>query len=157
MVAMLSCQPRGVADQQHYQRVQDDAALLNENEEDSLTYLSEVLEKSIGSQLAIITIDSLAGEKIETFSLRRAMAMGLGRKNFDDGLLITVSRYDRQIRMEVGIGLELIIRDEIASRINRNIIAPKFREEKYYQGLAAGVKEITRLIQDNRQLVGQAP
>ena len=157
MVLLFSCQQKEFAGQQSYDRVQDHAGLLSKTEKDSLTYLSEGLEKSVGSQLAIIIIDTLAGEKIETFSLRRAMAMGLGRKNFNDGLLITVSRLDRQIRIEVGTGLERIILDETASRVIREIIAPEFREKKHYKGLAAGVKELARLIQENKPLVGKQP
>src|SRR5690349_12541771 len=105
----------------------DSAYLLTDLQRQDLTTRIMALDDSIGS---------LRGEKIETYSLRTANAWGLGRKDVDDGVLITVALYDRMMRIEVGYGLELIIKDEIAARIIREVMAPNFRQEKYYEGLA---------------------
>jgi len=135
--------------------VNDRALILTEEQKSSLTDQIKELEKSIGSQIVILIIKSLEGEKIEDYSLRTANDWGIGRKDYDDGILITVSMYDRQMRIEVGYGLEKIIKDEIANRIIREDMAPKFRTENYYEGLYIAVDKIKTLIKDNKELVGQ--
>src|SRR5688500_957082 len=69
----------------------DHAGLLTIQQKDSLSELISGLEKRVGSQIAIFTIDSLNKESINEFSLRTAEKLRLGRAKFDDGLLITIS------------------------------------------------------------------
>ncbi len=133
----------------------DHARLLTVQQKDSLSALIRGLEKTIGSQIAILTIESLNGESINEFSLRTFEKLHLGRAKFDDGLLITVALYDKKTRIEVGYGLEKIIRDEIAARILREDMAPKFREADYSGGLKITIQKIIKLIEDNQELVGQ--
>jgi uncharacterized protein len=59
------------------------------------------------------------------------------------------------MRIEVGYGLEKILKDEIAERICREIMTPKFRQGKYGQGIYLGVVDIKELIEQNKDLVGQ--
>ena len=136
-------------------RIFDNAELLTKEQEDSLFQLIESLDNKIGSQIAINTIFSLDGQRIEEYSLERAEELGLGRAKFDDGILITVAKEDRTMRIEVGYGLEKIVRDEIAAGIIREEMAPSFRNEDYAGGLSKGIKKIIKLIEDNRELVGQ--
>jgi uncharacterized protein len=135
--------------------VTDSAGILTVEQEARLTEQVSELEQSIGSQIAILTIESLRGEKIEDYSLRVANKWGLGRKDYDDGVLITVAPHDHQVRVEVGYGLEKILKDEVAAQIIREQMAPNFRSEKYYEGLNLAVEKIKTLIKDNKDLVGQ--
>lgn len=61
------------------------------------------------------------------------------------------------MRIEVGIGLENIIRDELASDINQNVMAPEFRKGNYGLGIYRGVDNIKRLIELNKERVGETP
>ena len=81
-----------------------------------------LLEKNIGSQIAVLTIETLNGEEINSFSIRTAEEMQLGRDKYLDGVLMTFSLRDRSMRIEVGEGLEKILKDEIAKRICRYIL-----------------------------------
>ena len=138
-------------------RITDYANILTSEQEDSLTTIMEALESKVGSQIAILTIPSLEGEKIEQVSLRYAEASGLGRAKYDDGVLITFAHGDRQIRIEVGTGLENILKDEIAEKIIREDMAPRFRREKFGSGLLVAVELIAQLIEENESKVGQEP
>ena len=133
----------------------DHASLLTVQQKDSIAELIRGLERRIGSQIAIFTIDTLNGENINEFSLRTAEKLHLGRPKFDDGILITVAIRNRQMRIEVGYGLEKIIKDEIAARIIREDMAPRFRQEDYSGGLKVTVEKIIKLIEDNKELVGK--
>jgi uncharacterized protein len=136
-------------------RVFDEIGELSEVEKNKLTSLMMELEKTTGSQIAILIVDTLNGEKIEEFSGRAFDKMNLGRSKIDDGLLIVQSLKDKKIRIEVGLGLERIIKDEIASKINREMIIPRFKEGKYYDGFYNGVTRIIELIEENKDLIGQ--
>ncbi|HZX73364.1 MAG TPA: TPM domain-containing protein [Cyclobacteriaceae bacterium] len=138
-------------------RIIDNSYLLTKPQKDSIFNLIENLDKEIGSQIAILTIDTLGKEKLEEFSLRMAEQLGLGRSTHNDGLLITIVTMERKMRIEVGIGLENIIKDEVAARIIRDDMAPSFRQEKYGQGIYQAVRKISKLITESKELVGTEP
>jgi uncharacterized protein len=137
--------------------IYDSVGILTRPQADSIFRLVKDLNDNIGSQMAVIIIDTLNGQKINDYSLLQAEKLRLGRKEFSDGILFTVALKNRQMRIEVGYGLELIVKDEIASRINRNVIAPKFRQGKYGLGIYKGLDSIKYLIENNKDLVGKFP
>lgn len=145
----------GQKKEQTTNRVFDNAHILTNEQISNLTEQIKELEQSIGSQIFILTIESLEGEKIEDYSLRIAEEWGIGRKDYDDGILITVALQDRKMRIEVGYGLEKIIRDEVAARILTEDMAPKFRTKNYYEGVHLAAGKIITLIKENKELVGQ--
>ena len=138
------------------QRITDYAEILTTEQEDSLLTIMEDLERKIGSQIGILTIATPNGRKIEELSFKTFEATGLGRATHNDGVLITVAYEDRQMRIEVGTGLENILEDEIAARIIRDDMAPKFVESKFGFGLYIAIKKIAKLIEDNEHKIGQA-
>jgi uncharacterized protein len=154
---LLACTSRTAVptEQTQLHWVMDQADLLSTVQEDSIAAISRNLEAEVGSQIAVLTIQSLDGEKIEDYSLRRANEMKIGRATHNDGVLITVSANDHQMRIEVGKGLEKVIKDDIAARIIREDMAPKFRENKYAEGLYTALEKLASLIRENQQLVGK--
>lgn len=135
-------------------RIVDSADMLTPVQEDSLREIIRELESDIGSQMALLTLDTLNGEKIEQYSLHYVEEMGLGRAKYNDGLLITISLKDRKARIEVGTGLEKILKDEIAARILREQLTPSFRNKKYYNGLKEAMLAIRDSIKAHPSLVG---
>jgi len=104
------------------------------------------LEQRKGSQVAILLVATTQPETIEGYALEVAEKTRLGRAEPDDGLLLLVAKDDRKARLEVGRGLEGAIPDAIASRIIREYLAPKFREDDYAGGLEDAVVQIEKLI-----------
>lgn len=104
------------------------------------------LEKTRGSQLAVLMLPSTQPEAIEQFSLRVAEAWKLGRKGVDDGVLLLVARDDRAVRIEVGYGLEGVIPDAVAKRVIEEVIVPRFRAGNFSGGVDAGVDALIKII-----------
>ena len=154
---LLACTSKTAVptEQAHFNWVMDQADLLSASQEDSIATLSRQLEAEIGSQVAVLIIQSLDGEKIEEYSLKAANAMKLGRASHDDGVLITISTNDHRVRIEVGEGLEYILKDEIAARLIREDMAPRFAQGNYGDGLYVVVEKIAGLIRENQQLIGK--
>ncbi len=129
-------------------RVVDLAALLDSATRQQLENVLAELERKTGAQLVVLTIQSLDGQDINSFSLETAEKWQLGQKDRDNGLLFTVAVKDRKYRFEVGYGLEEILPDSRVGAIGRRYLVPYFRQGKYRDGITAAtmalVAEIAR-------------
>lgn len=99
--------------------VNDEAGILSASSERELNALSVALEKATGAELAVVTVSSLNGMAPEEYSLEVLRQWGLGDADADNGLLLFVSMDpdDRNIRIEVGYGLEGQLPDGKCGRI----------------------------------------
>ncbi len=108
-------------------------------------YLTE-LEKKTTAQVLVLTIQSLDGEDIESFSLRTAEKWKLGQKGKDNGVLIVVAVKDRKYRLEVGYGLESILPDSMVGSLGREYLVPYFRKGDYSTGIFNATLAVIRTI-----------
>jgi uncharacterized protein len=123
----------------------DHAGLLNAATVEALDAELHQHEIETSNQVVVETVSSLGGMPIEEYSLRRASDLGIGQKAKDNGVLVVVAR-ERQIRIEVGYGLEAVLPDVICARIIRLEMTPRFREGSYDDGVTAGVSAILAAI-----------
>jgi uncharacterized protein len=127
-------------------RVNDYAQILSRDIARSLESRLEQFENQTGHQVALLTVPTLGGEDIEGFSIRVAERWKIGQKGFDNGVILVVATQDRKLRLEVGYGLEGILPDAVASRIIRDIIVPRFRENDYQAGVTNGIDAVLKTI-----------
>lgn len=126
--------------------VSDFAGVLSPQGKRHLEALCTELERKTGSQLAIVTVNSLGGEPIEDFSVDLATRWGIGRKDKGDtGVLLLLAVQDRQNRMEVGYGIEPIIPDGRAGSMLRDM-RPLLRAGNYDAALLQAAGQIAALI-----------
>lgn len=90
-----------------------------------------------GPQVVVLTMNSIDGEDVESFSIRTAREWGIGSKDANNGVLITLVIDSRDIRIEVGYGLEGILNDAKCGRFIRN--ATDMLSSGDYSG---GIKQI---------------
>ncbi|MFN3751695.1 MAG: TPM domain-containing protein [Thiobacillus sp.] len=128
-------------------RITDLTATLSAEQLAALENKLAAFEAEKGSQIAVLIVPTLAGEDIAAFGIRVAERWRIGRGKFDDGLILIVARDDRQMRIEVGYGLEGAIPDAIAKRVIAEVIAPRFRDGDFYGGLDAGLTQLMKLIE----------
>ncbi len=76
----------------------------------------------------------------------------MGQEGKDNGLLILFSKIDRQVRIEVGYGLEPYITDAVASRIIRNTMIPRFKEDQYFEGISQATDQLITFLSDPEAL-----
>lgn len=112
----------------------------------SLEQMLHSFEARKGSQIAVLMVPSTAPEPVEQYALRVAEQWKIGRLKIDDGAILVVAKNDRALRIEVGYGLEGALNDATASRIIREVIVPRFRENDFYGGINAGVDRMIRVI-----------
>src|SRR6478736_2188298 len=115
--------------------VNDTANLLSPAARAQLEQKLSDYEQKSGHQFALLTIDSLQGDALESFSIRVVEAWKLGKKGKDDGLLLLVANKEHKLRIEVGYGLEGDITDAFSARVIRNVVVPAMRAGKADSGL----------------------
>ncbi len=128
-------------------RVTDLTGTLSATEKAALDSRLADLETRKGSQIAVLIVPTVQPEAIEQFSMRVAESWQLGRKGVDDGILLLVAKNDREVRIEVGYGLEGVIPDATANRVIDEFILPRFRESDYAGGITAGVNRLIALVE----------
>jgi uncharacterized protein len=104
------------------------------------------LNAATAAEMAVVTVDNLAGMTIEDFAERLFRRFGIGLKGKDNGLLLLFSRDDRMVRLEVGYGLEAVVPDGLASRILDEEAVPRFREGEYGRGLYKTAAAVARAV-----------
>jgi len=114
-------------------------------------------EARTSNQLVVLVVPTTQPEPIESYALRVAEKWKIGRKGQDNGALLVVARNDRKIRIEVGYGLEGTLTDVTSSRIIREDIAPRFREDRYAAGIDAGVDRIIAVVAEGKPLPPPKP
>jgi len=99
-----------------------------------------------GNQIAIVIVPSIENGSIEQYSLDIAREWGIGTAENNNGVLLLVAKNDRLLRIEVGTGLEGALTDAQSGRIIRDDIRPLFQQEKYFEGVQAGLTSIVASI-----------
>jgi uncharacterized protein len=122
--------------------VNDYGDMISPAVEAELTAKLKSFEASDSTQLVILTVPSLKGEPIEDYSIRVAEAWKIGHAGKDNGVLFTVSKEDRKMRVEVGRGLEGKLTDLTAGRIIDLVVKPKFKEGNFDAGFTAGISAL---------------
>jgi uncharacterized protein len=133
-------------------RVVDKANLLMPATEARITAELAGLERRTSDQLVVVTLPSLDGRPIEEVGLNLGRCWGVGQKGLDNGVLLIVARTDRKVRIEVGTGLENLLKDDVAGQVIRETLVPAFREGRFDDGVEAGVARIEAvLLSDTRR------
>ncbi|MBN2416444.1 TPM domain-containing protein [bacterium] len=126
--------------------VNDFVGVIETEYERRITALAQELEEKTGAQIAVVTVRSLGDESPETYAVELFAAWGIGRRGVDDGLLILFDAGGRQVRMEVGDGLEGIITDGTAGAILDRYSLPDFRNGEYGRGLYRAAAAVAGII-----------
>jgi len=126
--------------------VNDYAGILSDETKAKLAALSSEIEAKTTSQLAILTLDTTAPLDIETYAVKLFEKWGIGQKGKDNGVLILVAVKDRQVRIEVGYGLEGAIPDALAKNIIEKSMLPFFKSGNYNAGILQGAAVVSKLI-----------
>ena len=123
-------------------RVTDMVGVLSPSQQGRIEEKLYLFESQTSNQLAVLIIPSLGEGSIEDYSIRVVENWKLGDREKENGILLLIAFNDRQMRIEVGYGLEGALTDLLASSIIRNEIAPRFRTGDFYGGIDAAVTSI---------------
>jgi uncharacterized protein len=120
-------------------RVNDGAGLLSERDQAELESALARFETETTNQIVVATLDSLQGLAIEEYGYQLGRHWGIGQEGKDNGALLIVAPEEREVRIEVGYGLEGDLTDAQSRTIIETDILPHFRRGDFPAGIKAGV------------------
>jgi uncharacterized protein len=127
-------------------RVVDGANILSPAAEADLTAKLEALETKTTDQLVVATLPSLQGYDIADYGYQLGRHWGIGQAGKDNGALLIVAPNEREVRIEVGYGLEGDLTDAVTKLIIENAIIPQFRSGDMAAGVTAGVDDMIKVL-----------
>ena len=137
-------------------RVNDYANIINRGTEEKISSYLQQLDQQEGIQIAVLTVPSLEGDDIASYSMKVAEKWKLGDSKTDKGALLVVAYAEHDLRIEVGYGLEDKLTDAKCGLIIRNVIIPQFKEGDYSEGILLGVQNMGGIASDNAELVSHS-
>lgn len=135
-------------------RVVDAADIIPAAQEVALSGKLAALEGQTTDQFVVVTLPSLQGYDIADFGYQLGRAWQIGQADKDNGLLLIVAPDEREVRFEVGYGLEGAMTDALSRTIIEAVILPRFRDGNMAGGIADGVDSAIKvLIGDEAELM----
>ena len=105
-------------------QVYDEAALLDTDVRFQANAALAEVTKATGVDIRVLLVDSLAGEPIEMYALRRMRELDVGSTTDRRGILVVMDLGARRVRVEIGPKLEGIMTDSYAGYVARDLLSP---------------------------------
>jgi uncharacterized protein len=129
--------------------VNDHAGMISNEVQTQINQALIQLHEAGGTQIAVLTVESLNGLSIEQASIQVVDKWQLGSKASDNGILLMVAKEERKIRIEVGQGAEGELTDSYSKRIIDESMTPLFRSGNISEGILVGVFQIAQVANPN--------
>lgn len=127
--------------------VNDYGNILSSEQRTELVKRAKALNEDYnGIQLVITTLESLDGYSIEEYATAMYNKFGIGTK--DMGALILFSSGDRQVRIEVGRGMEEYMTDADAGALIDEYAIDYFKNDQFADGIVALQKAVVTFIKN---------
>lgn len=123
-------------------RVNDFADVLPASLEASIGEQLEAYKNETSIEIAVVTVPTLQGYDIESFTVKLAQKWGVGDKEKDNGLVLLLAPSEREVRIEVGYGLEGDLTDGRAGYILDNNAVPYFKNNDWAGGVSATINAL---------------
>ncbi len=97
-------------------------------------------ERDTSNQIVVAVFARMeSSDPIEAYTLRVARSWQVGQRQRNNGVVLFVFKDDRKLHIQVGTGLERALPDALCKAIIDTEIIPRFRNQNYAAGLAAGI------------------
>ncbi len=134
----------------------DYAAVVSKEAADRFNQQLEQFERETSDQVVVAVYPKMQSDSsIADYTQRVAQAWGVGQKEQRNGVVLFVFIQDRKMFIQVGYGLEGALPDVTAFDITEYRIKPRFRENDYEGGLAAGIDSICKAIRGEYKGTGK--
>lgn len=117
--------------------VNDFANIIDTSFKDKMQLLGERLYSDTTAQAVCVTVKSLDGRDINSYAIELAREWGIGSADKNNGVLLILALEEREVRIEVGSGLEGALTDAKTGRILDLYGMEHFREDNFSSGLLA--------------------
>ncbi len=106
------------------------------------------LEKETFIEITVVSITSYAPyDNLFDYSLDLSNHWGIGKKGKNNGVSLVFGMKIKEIRIQVGNGLEDKLTDDEAKEILDQIIIPEFKKGEVYLGIKKGLMAIIKEVE----------
>lgn len=109
------------------------------------------------AEISVVTIKNLGGDTVENYASELFKEWGIGQKGKDNGVLFLIAVEDREMRIEVGYGLEGLLTDAQSYWIQQNVVVPAFRNNDFYIGISGATQKIMAAINKEETIPSDSP
>ncbi len=132
-----------------YQYVNDFAKVFAEGEKITMEQELRAFSDTTSNQIVVVTVTSLCGMDKAMFATEIGEKWGVGRKEFDNGVVILVKPKEidgkGEVFIAVGYGLEPALTDALTKRIVEHEMIPAFKNRDYFMGIMQAIKVIEQV------------
>lgn len=136
LAAQIALEPSGA--------INDFTGQLSADTKGALEQIAAEVKQKTGAEIAVAIVETIGDESLENFSVDLANRWGVGDAE-DRGALLLIALRERQMRFEVGYGLEGVINDARAGEI-LDQMRPLLGQGDFDGAVSVGVIETARYI-----------
>lgn len=123
--------------------VLDQSGVLSPTQREALARKLEQFERETSNQLWVCVLPRVPDDYVmEDFTQRTFDSWRVGQKGRDNGIVLFVFPEQREMRIEVGYGLESAVPDGLANLIIQDDIVPSFRSGDMAGGIVLGAQAL---------------
>lgn len=143
--ALLGCVAPGATFPEFTAPVVDAANVVSPDVENVVNADLQAFRAAGGPQIAVAVVDSTGNASIEDYTIDLANQWGVGDKAKDDGVVILIAVTDRELRIEVGSGVEGDLTDVTAGNIVDQVMVPFLRADDFDGAVAQGALAVMKV------------
>jgi uncharacterized protein len=127
--------------------VYDNEKILTVEQTKQLDSLYRGHENRTTNEIALVTTPDYGefDSNVE-FAVNFGNTHGIGKTDYDNGIVIVFSKAKRQTWISTGYGTEVVLKDEMAKKIVDSLMLPKFKANLYFEGLRDGSIAIVNFL-----------
>jgi uncharacterized protein len=129
--------------------VVDQAGVVTDSVERSVSAELEDYQRRSGNQIAVAVVATTGDTSLEDYSIDLARSWGVGTKGKDNGVLVLIANDDHRLRIEVGRGLEGDLTDLESGQIIRDEMTPRLKAGDVDGAVQVGTDAIRRALGDD--------
>jgi uncharacterized protein len=127
-------------------RVHDFAGLLSPDDRQALEKLSFDVDQKTTAEIVIVTVNSLDGQPVESYSHEVFEKWGIGKRKANNGVLLLVAPNERRMWITTGYGVEPLLTDSKCGEIRDNHIIPYFKRQDFAGGIKDGANALAAVL-----------
>lgn len=114
---------------------QDFAGILSRTTVQKIRSVGRALEDKTGAQVVVATMPSIPDGDMQMYATELFRRWGIGNKAKNNGILLLVVPSAKQVRIEVGYGMEGALNDAKAGEILDRYFVPYAKQNQFEQGI----------------------
>ena len=131
--------------------VSDLAHVVDPGKKAALEEFCTSVEKELGVQFALVTVDTIGDQPVEDFALNLFRKWGVGGKKDNQGVLLLLVVKDKKSRLQTGRGIEPYLTDGFSGGTLR-AMRPELRAGDYGAALLDGAQAMAAQIAQGKNL-----